>query len=84
MKNTDDTRKLKDAFNLWAKNVPDPDEPMLGFVGTRLYSAKEISAAVENETQLGRDVLKMVEYAVSKEGIDKVVARLTRQTPKTP
>jgi hypothetical protein len=77
-------RKLKDAFNDWAKNMPNPNEPVLGFFGSSgMRSAKEVAKEVENETAFGKDVLEMVEHALRREGMDKTVARITHQ-PQQP
>lgn len=78
----DDTQRLKDAFNTWARNVPDPDAPAIGFVGGKAFSAKEAAAEVNAGTPAGKDILSILEHGVKVEGIDKVVARLTRRAPK--
>lgn len=81
MKN-EDLQRLKDAFNQWAKSVPNPDEPVAGFMGGKMLSAKEIACAVENETSDGKAFLDVMEHAVTTHGIDKVVAQLTRRPGK--
>jgi hypothetical protein len=77
-----DLRRLKDAFNLWAQSVPDPDAPAIGFVGEKMMSAREAAHALETETEAGKGLLEILEHGVNVEGIDKVVARLTRNVPK--
>lgn len=79
----DEKQRLKEAFNTWAQNVPDPDAPAMGFIGQKLLSAREAAAAVQAETPTGRDILSILEHGVKVEGIDKVVARLTRDVPKS-
>ncbi|MBU6475555.1 MAG: hypothetical protein KGL10_06245 [Alphaproteobacteria bacterium] len=78
-----DKQKLKDAFNIWAKNYPAPDQPIIGFgPGNAMLSAKELNEAVQKETADGKSMLEALEYGVQREGIDKVVERLTRKPPK--
>jgi len=80
--NPADLRRLKDAFNEWAKNVPDPDQPAFGFLSSKMYSAKEIAKEIEHETPFGKDVIEMVESGINRDGIDATVARITRKPPQ--
>jgi hypothetical protein len=80
--NAEDRQRLKEAFNVYAQNSPDPDAPAFGFVGGKMLSPREIAAEVNAETQTGKDILDMVGYSVDKVGIDSVVERLTRRAPK--
>jgi hypothetical protein len=76
--NPADLRKLKDAFNTWAATTPEPDAPVMG-LGTDLLSARQIAREVEAESKVGKDFIEMMEHGVKKEGIDAVVARMTRK-----
>lgn len=79
MSNEDETRqRLKDAFAEWARKLPNPEAPVMGFVGTKLYSAQELVREVENETPVGLGVLEILEHGVKVEGIDKVIARMLK------
>lgn len=73
-----DKQRLKDAFSEWARRLPNPDAPIIGFIGTKLYSAQEAVREVENETPVGMAILDILEHGVKVEGIDKVISRLTR------
>lgn len=73
-----DHRKLKAAFSIWAENVPNPDEPLMG-AGAKMYSAREMAKEVQAGSKLGKTFLEALEYGVEKEGIDAVVARMTRK-----
>ena len=50
--NAGDLTKLKDAFNQWAANHPEPDAPAL-FMGKRSLTARDFAAEIANETPLG-------------------------------
>jgi hypothetical protein len=80
--NDADRRKLKDAFNAWAANAPEPDSPAIGFAGERMRTPREAAREVENETEFGKAWLEILEHGVKREGIDKVVERLTRRHAK--
>lgn len=69
--------KLKDAFQKWAAQVKEPDAPVLGFYGTKVFSAKELAQEVANDTDVGQSVIEVLEHGARKEGIDKVIERLT-------
>lgn len=80
--NDNDLRRLKNAFNAWAKNTPNPDEPLAGFVGGKMLSPNELAREVENETEIGKGWIEILQYGTAKEGLDKVIERLTRKQPK--
>ena len=81
--NPTELRKLKDAFNTWANNVPNPDEPVMS-LGHGFLSAKELAKEVENETEDGKYIVCMIEHAISATGsnLDREIERITRRSPK--
>ncbi len=76
-----DLKRLKDAFRTWAENVPQPDEPAIGFLGGKFLSAREAADAVDNQTEDGAAILEILEHGVAREGLDAVIERLTRRAP---
>ena len=74
-----DLKRLKDAFNEFVKNAPDPHA---GLVDEKVYGLKDLAKEVENETEVGKRVLKVLELSAQVEGIDAVVERLTQKPPK--
>lgn len=77
-------RKLKDAFNLWAKNHPSPDEGILG-MGHEMLSAKEIARKIEDETDIGRMLIDTAQYMIDSKlvkNLDDIATRLSPQPPR--
>jgi len=65
------------ALVTWAKDAPA--EPVLGFLGSgEPLTPREIVSAVRRETDDGRAILEILEHGVRREGIAKVVERLTK------
>ena len=65
------------ALRRFAANQPDPDQPLLGFLGSGLLSANQIVEAVEKNTDDGQEICGMLEHGANKEGWPKVLARLS-------
>ncbi len=64
------------ALSQWASNAPD--EPIIGFMySPRLLTPHEIVAEVRKNTPDGQAVLELLEHGINREGIQKVLRRLT-------
>ncbi len=74
--NPTDLKRLKDAFSEHASNSPAPDA-----VALWNRSLKQLAEDVRNETEAGQRMLSILENGVNREGIDKVVERLTKKSP---
>jgi hypothetical protein len=81
-----DLRRLKDAFNTWAQNTPDPDAPVIDTTVGKSYSAKELAHQVENEIGFGKTLIKMVELSVKdcEATLDQIIASYTAPKPPKP
>jgi hypothetical protein len=78
MLNAVEREQVAKALFEWAKSVPD--EPMVGFLDRDgLLTPHEIVKQVMEKTADGQAVLEILEHGVRREGIEKVVARLTRR-----
>ena len=81
-----DVKRIKDAFNQWAKNHPTPNAPVIGIsgVGHSMLSAKELAREIENETEQGKAFIHMVDVVVSSGDItlDQYIKIVTNQPPK--
>lgn len=78
-------KKLKEAFNTWAKTTPHPRAPVITAANDKSYSARQIAKGVEKGNDIGRHVLDMVETYVSAgmKTLDEVIADITApQAPK--
>jgi hypothetical protein len=65
------------ALEVWVRNTPN--EPMLGFLGANEFlTPREIVEQVRENSDTGQNVLQLLEHGLRREGIEKVIARLTR------
>jgi hypothetical protein len=68
---------IVNALQTWAKSAPN--ESIMGFIGTgQLLTPTEIVSAVKQETSDGKAILEILEHGLRREGMSKVLARLTR------
>jgi hypothetical protein len=78
MLNAVEREQIAKALFEWAESVPD--QPMVGFLGReRLLTPREVVKQVSEKTPDGQAVLEILEHGVRREGIERVVARLTRR-----
>jgi hypothetical protein len=78
MLSSDERLQITKALSQWAEWAPD--EPMVGFLGrSRLLSPRELVEQVFENTPDGKALLEILEHGVRREGINQVVARLSRR-----
>ncbi|WP_180542256.1 hypothetical protein [Nevskia soli] len=76
MLSPDEKSQLIAALRIWAKT--ERNQPVLGFIGGgKILTPWEIVSAVERESEDGEAVLEVLEHGVRREGISRVVGRLT-------
>jgi hypothetical protein len=75
---TDDERiQITKALQQWANHAPK-DEPVIGFLGGgRFLTPFQVFMEVMQETPDGQAVLTILEHGVRREGLQRVVNRLT-------
>jgi hypothetical protein len=78
--NPADIRRIKDAYNEAAKNYPHPDRPLMS-MGSKVLSMTELASEVENETPIGKRLIKVIDEIVSsgETTVNDVVRSLTRK-----
>jgi len=78
-----DLRRLKDAYNEAAKNFPHLDRPLMS-MGTKLLSMRELANEVENETLIGKRLIKVAKDVIASGSttLDQIVAQISRKPPQ--
>ena len=75
----DEKATILRALRAWAENAPD--EPMIGFLGSKsLLTPHELIANIETQTSDGKAILQILEHGVRREGIEEVIARLAPES----
>jgi hypothetical protein len=70
--------RIVEALYAWARSVPD--EPMIGFLAHEGFlTPRQLAEHVSEHTEEGVAVLEILEHGVRREGLGKVLERLTRR-----
>lgn len=77
MLSTVERTNIVNALRAWAQSAEN--QPMLGFIGSgQPLTPRQIVSAIQNETDDGKAILEILEHGVRREGMSRVVDRLTR------
>jgi hypothetical protein len=68
--------KIIHAVKQWAETAPN--QPIIGFLNNGgPFRPREIVDEIVRNTPAGEDVMEILEHSVRREGLDKVLGRLT-------
>jgi hypothetical protein len=72
--------QLAAALRDWAGRHPQPDEAVLGFVGSQALSPRELAGAVAQQSPDGRDFVRLVQFGLEVTSFETILAGLSGTT----
>jgi hypothetical protein len=67
--------EIQEAIHKWAQHAPDPHQPVIGFLGSKMMTPAEVDEAIRSGSEEGQDLLEILEHGVRRVGVKSVVER---------
>jgi hypothetical protein len=72
--------RLAAALRDWVGRHPQPDEPVLAFAGSRALTPRELAGAVAQQSDDGRDFVRLVQFGLEVASFEAILAGLSGTT----